>query len=79
MKNPFVQENNNGLIVAVLLGSIAAGALSYLFLTDNGAAARAKLKNKANRKAKEIVAEVASKKTGVPKKAVKAVANHVAK
>lgn len=79
MKNPFAQENNNGLIVAVLLGSIAAGALAYLFLTDNGATARGKLKKKAKRKAKELVAEVVSKKTGVSKKAIKAVADHVAK
>ena len=79
MKNPFVQENNNGFIVAAILGSIAVGTLTYLFLTDNGADARDKLKKKAKRKAKEIVAEVVSKKTGASKKAVKAVANHVAK
>lgn len=79
MKNPFVRENNNGLIVAVLLGSIAAGALTYLFLTDGGADAREKLKKKAKRKAKELVVKAVRKKTGISKKAVKAVANHVVK
>lgn len=79
MKNPFVHENKSGLIVAVLLGSIAAGALSYLFLTDSGTETREKLKKKTKKQAKEIVARVISKKTGVPKKTVKSVANHVTK
>jgi len=77
MKNPFVTQNNNGLIAAVLLGTAAAGAVAYLFLTENGAATRGKLKKKAKAKARDLASKAISKKTGLPKKAVKAVADHI--
>jgi len=77
MKNPFATQNNTGLIAAVLLGSAAAAAIAYLFLTDSGAAARGKFKKKAKAKARNLAAKAVSKKTGLPKKAVKALADHV--
>jgi hypothetical protein len=40
MKNPFVKERHNGLIAGLIIGSVAAGVVSYLMLTGKGAAIR---------------------------------------
>jgi hypothetical protein len=78
MINPFVKEDNTGLIAAIVIGSLAAGALTYLFLTDNGNAVTGKLKKKAKQKAKNLAADIVSKKTGIAKKIVKKAADHIA-
>jgi len=79
MKNPFEKDNNIGLIAAILLGSVAAAAAAYLFLTEDGGDVRGKAKKKLKAFAKDKAVKAVSMKTGFPKKAVKAVADHVMK
>ena len=79
MKNPFAKEDNSGLIAAMVIGSITAGLITFLYLTESGAAVRSKFKKKVKEKAKDKAAGVVSKKTGVRKKAVKAAADVVVK
>lgn len=43
MKNPFVKQNNNALAISVALGSVAAGAAAYLFLTEKGSGIRQRI------------------------------------
>ena len=40
MKNPFVKQDNSALIVAVAIGTVAAGAAGYLILSKRGAGIR---------------------------------------
>jgi gas vesicle protein len=40
MKNPFVKERHNGLIAGLILGSVAAAAVTYLLVTEKGASLR---------------------------------------
>jgi gas vesicle protein len=77
MKNPFVKEDNTGLIAAIVIGSLAAGALAYLFLTDSGDAVRGNIRRKAKQKAKDLAAKAVNKKTGISKKIVKKAADHI--
>ena len=77
MKNPFAKQDNAGVIVAVLLGGLALGAVSYLYLTDSGDKARKELKKILKEKGKDLASGAISKKTGISKKLVKKVADHV--
>ncbi|MES2807337.1 MAG: YtxH domain-containing protein [Bacteroidota bacterium] len=43
MKNPFVKDRNNALIAGIIIGSVAAAAVTYLFVADRGAAMRNEL------------------------------------
>lgn len=43
MKNPFEKNDHKVLIAGILIGSIAAGAAAYLFLTEPGSQVRAQL------------------------------------
>jgi len=79
MKNPLEKQNNTGLTVAILLGAAAAAAAAYLFLTEDGNDTRSKTKKKLKALAKNKAVKIVSMKTGFPKKAVKAVADHVMK
>ncbi|WP_345952400.1 YtxH domain-containing protein [Mucilaginibacter sp. PAMB04168] len=46
MKNLFVKENDNSLVIAaVAVGAIAAGAIAYLYATKKGYSFRKKLSN----------------------------------
>jgi phage-related minor tail protein len=48
MKNPFVKDNDNSLVIAaVAIGALAAGAIAYLYATKKGFAFRKKLSNTA--------------------------------
>ena len=77
MKNPFAKQDNTGAIVAVLLGGLALGAVSYLYLTDSGSNTRKGLKKRLKEKGKNLASGAISKKTGISKKLVKKVADHV--
>jgi hypothetical protein len=79
MTNPFEKQSNAGVIAAVLFGSVAIGAVAYLFLTDNSSEIRGKTKKRLKAFAKEKAIKAVSEKTGFPTKAVKAVADHVLK
>jgi len=80
MKNPLKEEEDNtGLIIMIAAGAIVAGALAYLLLTDSGNEVVKSVKHRFKEKAKDLASDVISKKTGVKKKAVKKVADHVAK
>ncbi|WP_448697523.1 hypothetical protein ACFGVR_12625 [Mucilaginibacter sp. AW1-3] len=43
MKNPFVKQNNGAVAISIALGSVAAGAAAYLFLTERGTGIRGQL------------------------------------
>ncbi|OCX54401.1 hypothetical protein BEL04_09120 [Mucilaginibacter sp. PPCGB 2223] len=68
MKNPFVKQHNNGaLVAAIALGSVAASATAYLFLTERGSGIRGriaerfgKLGNMFSKKAAEVHEEPAA-------------------
>ena len=79
MKKLFEKHSNSGTIAAVLLGGVALGAVAYLYLTDSGKSKRGQFKKKLKEKGKQLAANVVSKKTGLSKKLVKKVADHVVK
>jgi len=79
MKNPFEKKDNTLLIATVLAGAAIAGTLTYLYLTKSGATALKAGKHRLKEKGKDVTAAVISAKTGVKKKTVKKVANHVVK
>jgi gas vesicle protein len=79
MKNPFQKENNTGLIAAVVIGGIAAAAIAYLLLTEDGEEMLAGWKHKAKDLAKDLAAGMVSDKTGISKKTVKKMADVVVK
>ncbi len=79
MKNPFKKEDNTGLIVAVAAGAALAGVLAYLFLTESGNEVIKSVKHKLKDEAKDLASGIVSDKTGVKKKTVKKVADHIVK
>jgi hypothetical protein len=91
MKNPFVKKNNHTILIALgVTGAAAAGAIAYLYLTDNGNTTRDKISDnldggwdKLGKTLKntfyDMVASIISDKTPVSKRAAKAVVEHVNK
>jgi hypothetical protein len=90
MKNPFAKKNNTALIALGVTGAAAAGAIAYLYLTDNGSNTRNKvshaLTNELDRLTnvftdgfKDIASGFISDKTNFSKKTVRAVADHFVK
>jgi len=79
MKNPFKKNNHTALIGAIVIGSVAAGAIAFLFLTEIGNDARKSLKKKIKSFAKDAAVDAISKKAKIKKKVVNAAANHVVK
>ena len=79
MKNPFKQENNNGLITAIVIGGAVAAALAYLLLTEDGGELLAEFKDKIKETATDIVSGLMSGKTGISKKTVKTAADAAVK
>ncbi|GAB3917744.1 YtxH domain-containing protein [Mucilaginibacter boryungensis] len=49
MKNLFKQKNNNVLITSIVIGSVAAAAVTYLLLTESGATVRDQLAKQVDR------------------------------
>ncbi len=79
MKTLFKEKNNTTLVLAIAGGTVAAGTLAYLYLTESGASARAGIFHKIKNEAKNLAAGIISNKTGIHKQAVKRVADHVVK
>jgi gas vesicle protein len=79
MKNPLAKKDHAGLIVGLVIGAFAAGALAYLYLTGSGDKLRKSIKQQLKDGAKDLAAGVISDKTGVKKKMVKKVADEVVK
>ena len=79
MKNPFEKENQPGLIVLLSVAAVAAGVVSYLYLTEKGADTRKVLKHKLKDEAKDFASGFISGKTGISKNTVKKVADHIVK
>jgi len=48
MKNPFQKEDNTGIIVAAVVGAVAAGAAAYLLFTESGSSVREKIADQFN-------------------------------
>jgi hypothetical protein len=68
MKNPFVKEDNNSLVIAaVAIGAIAAGAITYLYATKKGFAFGKKLADAAG-EGRNKAADYLEKKTAKLKK-----------
>ncbi len=68
MKNPFKKKDNTAIIAAVAVASLAAGAVAYLFLTDNGSDLRSGWKKKIKDIAKDAAVDAINKHTRIPKK-----------
>jgi hypothetical protein len=90
MKNPFEKKNNTALIALGITGAAAAGAIAYLYLTDNGSSTRNKISHTLSDEIdklgnifkdgiKDIASNFISDKTNFSKKTVRAVADHVIK
>lgn len=92
LKNiPFKKHNNHTALIALgVTGAAAAGAIAYLYFTDNGNNARHKATDSLNQtidklshsikdEFKNLVSAFISDKTGVAKRTVKTVADHVSK
>ncbi|HTE02475.1 MAG TPA: hypothetical protein VK668_24470 [Mucilaginibacter sp.] len=79
MKNPFKREGHTALIAVLALASAAAGATAFLYLTEKGKETRKTLKKKIKGIANDAAVKAVSKKTKIPKRAVKTVADQVAK
>ncbi|MDB5158382.1 MAG: hypothetical protein JWR50_3089 [Mucilaginibacter sp.] len=88
MKNPFVKQNNNTLIALGITGAAAAGAIAYLYFTENGTNTRSKLSDAISGELdkfskvlkdgfKDLTSGIVSDKTNVSKKTVRKVADHV--
>jgi len=78
MKNPFVKQDHTFLIASIAVGSLAAGAAAYLFLTESGAETREKLFGKIKEGFKEATAGIVDKVTGLTKKADEVMSDEVA-
>ena len=79
MKNPFKREDHNTLIAVIAVATLAAGAFAFLYLTEKGKDARSGLKKRIKSIAKNAAVKAVSKKTKIPKKAVKAAADKIVK
>jgi len=79
MKNPFEKKSSTGLITAIVVGGVAAAALAYLFLTEDGEEVLDTLKHRLKETAKDLASAVVSDKTGIAKKTVKKAADFVVK
>ena len=79
MKNPFKKKDDTVLILALFGGIAIAGTIAYLYLTESGADARKSLKHKLKKEGRDLAAGVISDKTGIKKKTLKKVADHVGK
>ena len=79
MKNPFVKQNNTTLIAITAVAAVAAGTVAYLYLTEKGSEMRSLIKHKLRDEAKNFAAGVISSKTGIKKRTVKKVADHIVK
>ncbi|TSJ43657.1 hypothetical protein FO440_05570 [Mucilaginibacter corticis] len=89
MKNPFVKKNNHNTLIALgVTGAAAAGAIAYLYFTENGTNTRSKLSDAVSGEFdkfskvlkdgfKDLTANIISDKTNVSKKTVRKVADHV--
>ncbi len=78
MKNPFAKTDQTGIIVGAGLAVVTAGALAYLYLTENGRGVRRSIKGRLKNEAKDLVATAISNKTGIRKKTVKKATDHLA-
>jgi len=79
MRNPFQKQNNTALVATISIGALAAGTLAYLFLTEAGEHMHDSLKRTIKEHLKNRAADIISKKTIIPQKAAKALADHLAK
>lgn len=78
MKNPFKKKDNTAIIATVAVASLAAGAIAYLFLSDNGSELRSGWKKKIKSIAKDAAVDAINKHTRIPKKIARAATEHVA-
>ena len=67
------------LIVTLFAGAVIAGTIAYLYLTESGAGARKSLKHKLKKEGRDLAAGIISDRTGIKKKTLKKVADHVVK
>jgi len=79
MENPFEKKDHITLIIALAAGALVAGAVAFLALTEEGQDAMDSVKHKFKDVAKDLFAGLISEKTGVHKKTVKTVEDHIVK
>ena len=79
MKNPFVKEHQGVLVGSLLAGAAVAGTFIYLFLSESGSETRDSIVHKVKDFAKDTAAGYVSRKTRIPHKALRKVADHFVK
>lgn len=79
MKNPFEKKHNTGIVIIIAAAAVTAGTLAYLYFTENGQETRKSLKHKLKDEAKNMASGFISKKTGISKRTIKKVADHISK
>ena len=79
MKNPFKKNDHTVLIAGIAIASAAAGALTYLYLSESGNKTRKSLKKKVKGIAKNAAAEVIQRKANFSKKTSETLAGEVVK
>jgi hypothetical protein len=79
MENPFEKKDHTILIFALAAGALVGGAIAYLSLSEQGQEAMDSIKHKVKDLAKDLAAGIISDKTGVRKRTVKKVEDHIVK
>lgn len=79
MNNPFKKETNTGLIAVIVIGSVIAAGLAYLFFTEDGEELLEGLKYRLKERIKDIASTVLSEETGISKQTVRKAADVAAK
>lgn len=77
MENPFEKKDHTTLLIALAAGALVAGAVAFLALTKEGQDAIDSIKHKVKDAFKDMAAGIISDKTGVHKKTVKKVEDHI--
>ena len=70
MNNPFKKDKHTALIGGLLIGAVAAGVITFLFLTDSNDDNGTALKKKIRSIVKDAAANVSSKTKKIKKKVV---------
>jgi hypothetical protein len=79
MRNPFQKPNNTALIATISISALTAGTIAFLFLTEEGENIRGNLSRTIKENLKNKAADLINRKTIIPQKVAKILADHLAK
>ncbi|MES2429283.1 MAG: hypothetical protein V4560_20035 [Bacteroidota bacterium] len=78
MRNPFQKQNNTALVATISISALTAGTMAFLFLTEEGENIRGNLLRAIKEQLKNKAADLINRKTIIPQKVAKIVADHLA-